>query len=275
MPIKTRCDQCRLALTGKKAGNKHAQETGHVWKPGYYCTVCGATWSKRSESKGHIARYHPNQGAPLTSLPVVTETSHVTSPSSARAQTQTSSPLRSSSTRPFGTVEVACYKCGERFGDTYALQTHRQIGCAGVPLARDAHQDETAHDDHQPDKMCQICGTAFPDKNALDEHLSGNFTCKKCAVHHASEEELQEHYQHESKLHPHCKTCELAFENMATWAQHKARCPPAQPAAKEPSVSECEDTTRAVSPIYQGDIPSLRTSFPRMCSGRLEAPKWS
>ncbi|RDX47017.1 hypothetical protein OH76DRAFT_802269 [Lentinus brumalis] len=264
MPIKTRCDQCRLALTGKKAGNKHAQDTGHVWKPGYYCTVCGATWSKRSESKGHIARYHPDQGAPLTSLPVVTETSHVTSPSSARAQTQTSSPLQSFSagTRPFGTVQVACYKCGERFGDAYALQTHRQMGCAGVRLAResDAHQDEAAHDDHHPDiaqEMCQICDTAFSDKNALDEHLSGTFTCKKCAVHHACEKELQEHYQRELKLHPHCKTCGLAFENMATWAQHKARCPPAQPARRS---------------ILRRNA---RTQLGRMCPGRLDALQWS
>ncbi|RPD56331.1 hypothetical protein L227DRAFT_566015 [Lentinus tigrinus ALCF2SS1-6] len=280
MAIKVRCNQCRLVLSGKRQGNKHAEETGHVWKPGYQCTHCGAAYMKRRECRGHAtcssgpAPYPAPLLAKFATQPVAeTSDARATSPywSWATFQEQMQSSLhrdRSATSATYSPMAphflssgvpisqlVKCSQCHEHFRDAIVLQNvgdkHLQIAHSGShcgPRSQTCSTDGAAHEGCHPlavgvltikedeaaapsaltsseepriesAAMCKMCSALFPNKDTLDEHLASTFTCLKCAIHHASEEELQEHYQRESKLHPKCKDCGLALADSPTWAQ--------------------------------------------------------
>ncbi|KAI0636425.1 hypothetical protein C8Q77DRAFT_1092666 [Trametes polyzona] len=51
MPV--RCHQCKTRLGGRGTGKAHAKLTGHVWKPGYYCEFCEATFTAYCSCRAH------------------------------------------------------------------------------------------------------------------------------------------------------------------------------------------------------------------------------
>ncbi|RDX55788.1 hypothetical protein OH76DRAFT_568963 [Lentinus brumalis] len=165
---------------------------------------------------------------------------------------------------------IACSKCHELFPDAYALHMHRQLGHSDLVThaggGTDLHAEPTSddvRDEHGQrhldveleetacsaatfntetvQETCYICGIAFSDEVALDAHLASTFSCMVCAVHHASVEALQEHYQRELKLHPQCRACGLAFDGIPAWARHRALCRPTTPAADDASALSCDD----------------------------------
>ncbi|KAI0695879.1 hypothetical protein C8T65DRAFT_664638 [Cerioporus squamosus] len=272
-PIKVRCNQCKLVLRGKKDGNKHQSDTGHVWKPGYQCTQCDAVFAKRGECKRHVAACEVRgHTAPLPLLPTVVATGQPSSATSSYLnwmafQAQMKSlvpdvtaaippavPNPPPSGPPIWQV-VTCRRCREQFGNAYALQmrscTHEDVA-ANLHASSDGAEHEP--EQHQPkvqneaapQEMCYMCSTAFPDKDALDA---------ACAVHHGSEEELQEHYQRESKLHPRCR----------------AVCSATGPAAVQASASAYDVTVQAPNQSLNEDHSVSSRSASSEIHEKLEA----
>lgn len=70
-PSFARCNQCKLVFKDASDCATHAMLTGHNHTPKYHCTVCDATFERRSSRSDHIKSTKHVQAKPETyALPV-------------------------------------------------------------------------------------------------------------------------------------------------------------------------------------------------------------
>ncbi|KAI0672710.1 hypothetical protein C8Q78DRAFT_675211 [Trametes maxima] len=76
-------------------------------------------------------------------------------------------------------------------------------------------------------EQCDVCQVVFAGKAALLKHqkvVSPCLTCDICVPHATMS--LQDHYQASPSMHPKCKRCDLAFDKLSEWAEHRNHCSP-------------------------------------------------
>lgn len=92
-------------------------------------------------------------------------------------------------------------KCGRRFGDSHALQQHREA---------------TSH------HYCLECAQAFVDANAVQQHRSAvhSFICKHCGRKFPQLQPLYDHQK--STQHCYCRECDRHFVSSEALRQHSS-----------------------------------------------------
>ncbi|TBU35458.1 hypothetical protein BD311DRAFT_744016 [Dichomitus squalens] len=125
MGVRVRCFQCKVKVQGKATGGQHAQATGHVWQPGYYCTDCLDTFTSHKECKKHIDKEHKRNASIVVS--------HGTKPQPEPDRVQVvghSYSVNTPRTREEEGVNehtethFACNKCNQRFSSDMLLREH-------------------------------------------------------------------------------------------------------------------------------------------------------
>ena len=111
MSVRVRCHECKEALLGWETGQRHAQLTGHVWQPGYYCSLCDATFPRFTDCNAHI----------------LTRGLHASvSGRTGSSQPATASVVGAVTRTPLSEV-LTCGRCREQFRDA---QTLASVSCA-------------------------------------------------------------------------------------------------------------------------------------------------
>ncbi|KAH9900829.1 hypothetical protein C8Q73DRAFT_220477 [Cubamyces lactineus] len=200
MPV--RCHQCKTKLLGWGTGRQHAQLTGHVWQPGYYCSLCEATFSSHKECQKH---HKTCQGA-SQSLAKVAATAK------AKAKPPTLAEYRTSVSNI-----VTCLECREHFRDVETLALHRaEHQIQGQPTASSS-KSTTRY-------PCSICKLEFTSDLTLLQHRKAVSPCDICAVCIPHEMmSLQDHFR-QSNMHPKCRGCGLGFATLWDWTDHRHIC---------------------------------------------------
>ncbi|KAI9061477.1 hypothetical protein FKP32DRAFT_940556 [Trametes sanguinea] len=192
MPV--RCFQCKAALHGWGTGRQHAQTTGHIWQPGYYCEHCEATFASHSICLAH-AKTCP--GAQLHSP-------STTGPLSACADSESSQ---------------------HEAADDLASRALLQYNNLPSQDSTSSQQPASATVNY----ACRFCRLHFVSEQALLEHaksVSPCGICQICVPHKMMS--LQDHFL-QSDMHPKCRGCGVAFETLFQWDDHRHKCKAAAP----------------------------------------------
>ena len=105
MVVGVRCFQCKEEVKGWGTGRQHANDTGHTWQPGYYCSDCGEAFSSKKKCRQHIHQVH-NKSVPTKAFIVPTpKTSSGTVSDLRGIATPREVPMRSAS----GTEAEVCH----------------------------------------------------------------------------------------------------------------------------------------------------------------------
>ncbi|OSD08340.1 hypothetical protein PYCCODRAFT_12079 [Trametes coccinea BRFM310] len=224
MPV--RCFQCKTALLGWGTGRQHAQTTGHIWQPGYYCEHCEETFTTHSACSNHAKTCRGAHSPPSSdtgSLGVRTESSANTTIGT------TSSMVRG----------VSCPRCMAVFTDALAWHTHcQQHGAADELVSRAARPASV-----KASFECRFCRLQFVSQQALLDHgksVSPCTICQICVPHKMMS--LQDHFL-QSNMHPKCRGCGVAFETLFQWDDHRYHCKAVAP----PIVTQSGDAPRMPS----------------------------
>ncbi|RPD64533.1 hypothetical protein L226DRAFT_385371 [Lentinus tigrinus ALCF2SS1-7] len=223
-PNPVRCNQCKLVCKNVGVLQKHAQETGHVHKPMYFCTVCLIQLGTLKSTKEHARStgHYPESTSTSAAYPGGPGGVNVsaalpfhppTTPLASASQHHLRPPSAGPSTQGAGLAEP------RSSGSSGAVSEASKVGSVQFGLGQ-------YHPFHP------VLAPPGPKENQ----------CVKCNLAFASAEELQTHYD-VSPLHPTCRDCGLGFASIGPWATHRARCPPPGSTAVASRASNDQGTT--------------------------------
>ncbi|TFK92270.1 hypothetical protein K466DRAFT_513831 [Polyporus arcularius HHB13444] len=147
-PSFVRCYQCKLFFSNIDDCVRHAKDTGHAYKPAYFCTACSLSFAKRMSRTNHMKSTGHVQQPPKT-FPSLVSTPPVSVPSTgtaaARPAKHTEQPRCTVCQLNFPTKETlqihynnsfshpSCAACELGFESSASLALHKKR-CTGLVL---------------------------------------------------------------------------------------------------------------------------------------------
>ncbi|KAI0748691.1 hypothetical protein C8Q80DRAFT_1173130 [Daedaleopsis nitida] len=228
-----RCHECNEVYPTMAGCKTHAMETGHAYKPAYFCTVCGATFVRRRhrqdhiEITGHMSSEDTSTAASTTFL-------------CAMCGTKTLCPgVYDVGTGGVEQQKLICDLCFDLWshGDVRVPEDYSALPSLFVEPGEDSQGQLYTESSEStrfattaslPPQSSTVNDPAYQSEEESRVETRPIVTttvsvCERCDYSFSTEEELQDHYN-QSIVHPQCKLCHLGFESMIQYFEHRSSC---------------------------------------------------